>query len=618
MKKLLWSLVCLLPLSLTAQPGYWQQRVRYSMDIKLDVQTNKLTGRQDINYTNNSPDTLKKIFFHLYWNAFRPGSMMDEGVKESEQIVLGKTASGKTATDFDRRFKKKIADMSPEEEGYCHVTELSIGGNKQKIEAYETILMVELSKPLLPHTSILIHTQFEAQVPKLSRRSGRDSDEGIRYSMGQWYPKIVEYDKLGWHPDDYTGHEFYGVWGDYDVKLTLEKSYKVGATGQLQNAAAIGWGYDKEGTALKNTASTSRTWHFTGKNIHDFVWSADPDYKHITRQVTNGPLLHFIYKNDPAIETLWQTTADTCAIIFPYLSKTFGRYAYPVYSFLQGGGGGTEYPMATLIKSGSLETAVHEMCHSWYQMMLGTNEILYPWMDEGFANYAEAKALAWLRHKDFFENISEYGSYANLAKSPFDEPMCTPANAYATNFAYNTNAYSKGKLFLLQLGYITGEHTLEKILLEYYRQWAFKHPTPDDLVKIAEEQSGIQLQWYKNYMVNTTKTIDYAIDSLWEEGGESKIRLRRIGEMPMPLDVQLQFRDSSTELHYIPLSLMYGHKKPEDEKHPFILHQAWSWLQPVYVLSFKQPLTNLTGVEIDPGKRMADMDRRNNSLRLGW
>ncbi len=588
------------------------------MDIDLDVSTNIITGKQQISYTNNSPDTLNKLFVHLFWNAFQPGSMMDVGIKNSESLTLGTSAKGDRVTDFDRRFKKKIYEMTPEETGWCHVTSFSVNGQKQKIKEYETVLMVELSKPLLPKTTVQIQTVFNSRVPKLSRRSGRDSDEGIRYSMGQWYPKIVEYDKLGWTADDYVSREFYGVWGDYDVTIKLDKTYKVGATGVLQNAAAIGWGYDKEGTALKEITASKRTWRFVGKNIHDFVWSADPGYKHITRKVANGPLLHFIYKDDPAIDSLWQTTADTCAIVFPYLSKTFGRYPYPVYSILHGGGGGTEYPMATLMRNGNLETAIHEICHSWYQMMLATNENLYAWMDEGFANYAEAKALAWMRNKDFFEGISEYDSYARLVRSPFDEPMSTHANFFTTNYVYNTNSYTKGKLFLLQLGYITGEKTLEKIMLEYYNRWAFKHPTADDFVKVAEKVSGMQLQWYKQYMVNTIKVVDYKIDSLWEEGNETKVRLRNVGEMPMPIDLQVTYKDSSKAIHYIPVNLTYGSKKREDEKKSFIEQDVWGWMQPVYTLTVKGKLTDISTVEIDASGRMADMNRKNNILELKW
>lgn len=602
----------------SANAYYWQQRIKYVMDVNLDVNTNKITGKQTITYTNNSPDTLNKIFIHLFWNAFKPNSMMDVVSANSEGLILGRDMKGDEISDFDRRFKEKIYDLTPEEQGSCTVTRILMNGKQQQTKQYETILEVRLDKAIVPNSTVIFNTEFECQVPKLTRRSGRDSPEGIRYSMGQWYPKLVEYDREGWHADQYIRGEFYGVWGDYDVNITLDKNYKVGATGELKNAAAIGWGYDKEGSPLKAVSGMTRTWKFSGKNIHDFVWAADTAYKHITRKIDNGPLLHFIYKENSANDAKWQATADTCAMAYSYMAKTFGPYAYPVYSFLQGGGGGTEYPMATLIKNYSLETAIHEWCHSWYQMMLGTNENLYPWMDEGFADYAEAKVLAWLRQKDFFATAEEYNLYFRLARSQFDEPMNTPANFFNTNFAYNYNAYYKGAVFLRQLGYITSEKTLEKILLEYYRLWRFKHPDANDFIRVAEKVSDLQLQWYKEYMVNSTKTIDYSIDSLWEEAGKTKIRLRRNGLTPMPIDLQLTFKDGTKELHYIPLSLMYGEKPIEDSTIQRIVYKAWKWTDATYVVESDRRLTEITVVEIDPTKRLADIDRKNNKLELKW
>lgn len=588
------------------------------MDVNLDVNTNKITGKQTITYSNNSPDTLNKIFIHLFWNAFQPNSMMDISSQSTEDLVLGRSTSGADVTDFDYRFKNRIVELAAEEQGYCKVLKISVNGKQQQTREYETILEVKLDKVIVPGSTVVFNTEFECQVPKLTRRSGRDSPEGIRYSMGQWYPKLSEYDKEGWHADPYVRGEFYGVWGDYDVNITLDKNYKVGATGELQNAAVIGWGYDKEGSPLKPISGTLRSWKFSGKNIHDFVWAADPDYKHIIRTTSNGPLLHFIYKENAADDAKWQATADSCAMIYPYMAKTFGAYPYPVYSFLHGGGGGTEYPMATLVKSSSLESAIHEWCHSWYQMMLGTNENLYGWMDEGFTDYAEAKVLAWLRHKDFFATAEEYNLYFRLAKSRYDEPMSTPANFFNTNHAYNYNAYYKGAVFLRQLGYITGEQTLEKILLEYYKVWRFKHPDPNDFIRVAEKVSDLQLQWYKEYMVYTTKTVDYSIDSLWEEGGKTKIRLLRTGLMPMPVDLQLTFKDGTRELHYIPLSLMYGEKPVEDSTVRRKTYEAWKWTHSTYIVETNRKLPDITIVEIDPTKRLADIDRRNNKLELKW
>jgi hypothetical protein len=366
---------------------------------------------------------------------------------------------------------------------------------------------------------------------------------------------------------------------------------------------------------LKPIAGNKRTWKFAAKNVHDFAWTADPDYKHITRRIPKGPLLHFIYKNDPAIDSKWQSTADSCALMYPYMAKSFGPYPYPVYSFLQGGGGGTEYSMATMIKNHSYETAVHEWCHSWYQMMLGSNEELYGWLDEGFTGYMQAKVLASVRNTDFYATANEYRLYSNLAKSAFDEPMSTPANFFSTNYAYNYNAYYKGKVFLRQLGYIVGEKVIDRILLEYYRVWRFKHPNPDDFVRTAEKVSGMQLQWYKAFMVNTTKTIDYRIDSLWQEGNTTSIRIRRLGEMPMPIDLQINFKDGSKEMHYIPLDLMFGVKAAEDST-AWKVYPEWKWTHDTYIIQTERKLGDISVAEIDASLRLADLERKNNRLSL--
>lgn len=598
----------------SGQPERWQQRIRYAMDVKLDVVTNKLSGKQTITYTNNSRDTLSRIFLHLYWNAFQPNSMMDVSSRTTETLVVGR-ANGRESTDYDRRFKHRIIDLKPEEQGYCHVTKFLFNGRSQRMKEHETILEVMLDKKLLPGSTSVFQTEFENQVPLLTRRSGRDNAEGVRYSMGQWYPKVAEYDYLGWHADQYIRGEFYGVWGDFAVNITLDKNYKLGATGELMNASEIGWGYDREGTPLKEIAGANRTWKFAAKNVHDFAWTADPNYKHITRKVPQGPLLHFIYKNDPAIDQKWQATADSCALMYPFMAKTFGPYPYPVYSFLHGGGGGTEYSMATMIRTHSYETAVHEWCHSWYQMMMGSNEGLYGWLDEGFTGYMQAKVLASVRNKDFYATADEYRLYFTLARSPFNEPMSTPANFFNTNFAYNYNSYYKGSVFLRQLGYVIGEKAIDRLLLEYYRVWRFKHPNPDDFMRIAEKVSGMQLQWYKAFMVNTTKTVDYRIDSLWQDGNKTSIRMRRIGEMPMPIDMQITFKDGSKEMHYVPLDLMFGEKPAEDSSTRKV-YPAWKWTHDTYVIETNRKLSDISVAEIDPSMRLADMERKNNRLGL--
>ncbi|MEO6405179.1 MAG: M1 family metallopeptidase [Ferruginibacter sp.] len=633
-------IVCLfISISIFAQADRWQQRVNYKMDIDMDVTKNTFSGKQQLIYTNNSPDKLTKLFYHLYWNAFQPGSSMDV-----RSQYLGKTLINKRA-DWDSRVKDRIANLTPKEIGSQKIISIKMNGISQPFIYHETILEVQLTQPIMPHTKVTLDMLFEAQVPLQVRRSGRDNPTTkVRYSMSQWYPKLCEYDYEGWHPTPYIAREFYGVWGDYDVNIRIDKNYKIGGTGTLQNASAIGWGYDKPGTSLKPTDTDKRSWHFTGQNIHDFVWAADPEYLHTSRTIKDGLIIHVIYKASSAREdSAWQKIADASVKVLPYIEKHFGKYPYPQYSFILGGDGGMEYPMATLISSASMGTAFHEWMHSWYQMMMGTNEGLYPWMDEGFASFAEELVTSFynnnsalLRFKASLkrnlsdadievatanlpdEHTGSYDSYFDLVKSGLEEPMTTHADHYNTNYAYGLAAYSKGEVFLEQLGYVTGAKVRDSILIEYYKHWRFKHPNANDFMKIAQDVSGMQLDWYKQYWINGTKTIDYGIDSLWEEKGVSKIRLRRVGLMPMPVDLKLTFKDGSTELHSIPLNLMFGNKPDEKLADKFIVDEEWRWTHTTYVVQVNRRLADLKIAEIDPTKRMADTERKNNKLELNW
>ena len=605
-------------LFLNAQPDRWQQQVKYNLNADLDVNTNLLTGTEKLEYFNNSPDQLSKVYFHLYWNAFQPGSEMDVRSRElGKNLVNGRP-------DWDSRVKDRISKLDSSQIGYQRIKSLKMNGVAQPMIVHGTILEVDLQKPIPAKSKVTFDIAFEAQVPVQIRRSGRNNAEGVRYSMSQWYPKLCEYDYEGWHTPQYVAREFYGVWGDYDVSIKIDKSYKIGATGVLKNAGEIGWGYDKPGTSLKNIASAKRTWHFVGENIHDFVWAADPTYEHIVKNV-DGVTINVIYKKSDSLERAWQTAADAAVTVLPYMEKRFGKYAYPQYSFIQGGDGGMEYPMATLIKGPGLGTVFHEWMHSWYQMMLGSNENEHPWMDEGFASYAEGEVYSYYRKAKGLKepeslplsHADAYRNYYYLMRTGLAEPMSTNSDHYNTNLAYEINAYSKGEILLEQLGYIVSDSVRDNILLEYYKLWRFKHPNPNDFFKIAQDVSGIQLGWYKEYWLNTIKTTDYSIDSLWEEGNTTKIRLRRIGEMPMPVDLQLTFKDSTKEMHYIPMDMMLAGKPAEDSEKRFI-HKEWNWTNPTYTVEFDHPLSQLIKAEIDPSKRMADVNQDNNVLKLNW
>jgi hypothetical protein len=594
-----------------AQPDRWQQRVKYVMDIQMNVQTNQFTGKQKLEYWNNSPDTLTKVFYHLYFNAFQPGSMMDTRSRRQGTIQVGR------GQDWDQRVKDRILNLKPEEIGYQKILSLKMNGRPQTINMLETILEVKLDKPILPKSKVTFDMEFEAQVPLQVRRSGRDNPTTkVRYSMSQWYPKICEYDYEGWHPTPYVAREFYGVWGDFNVNITIDKNYILGGTGYLQNPDEIGYGYETSAAKVKRPAGNKLIWKFYAPNVHDFMWAADTAFVHRSRKLKDSLTIHLLYKPTNATAAQWEALLDMAEKALPFIEKNFGVYPYRQFSFIHGGDGGMEYPMSTLLAGPG--AAIHEWLHNWYYGMLGTNESLYPWMDEGFTTFAENKVSAFLNKDTGFIHRGDYSSYINLAKSGREEPLTTHADHYNTNAAYGAASYSKGGVFLEQLGYITGADTRDKILLEYYRLWRFKHPNAADFLRIAEKVSGLKLDWYKEYWVSSTKTIDYAIDSLWEEGGKTKIRISRVGLMPMPIDLQITFKDGSKELHYAPLNLMYGEKPPENTSIPRITYDAWKWTHATYIFETTRKLGDFSIVEIDPSQRLADIDRKNNKLELKW
>jgi len=595
-------LFILLSLSLSAySQNYWQQAVDYKMEVDIDVKTFKYSGKQELLYTNNSPDSLKKVFYHLYFNAFQPGSEMSERIK--------------TGKDQNKRFGIDIDSLEPSEVGYLKVSNLKQDGNVLKHELSETILEVLLSKPLMPGETTKITLNFEGQVPKLVRRAGRNSSEGVALSMAQWYPKLAEYDYEGWNAEPYLGREFHGVWGDFDVTLTLDKKYVVAASGYLQNPDEVGHGYsEKRGKQKKGKLK----WHFLAPRVHDFTWSADPEYIHDTHMGPNNVLLHFFYKDNPKYNENWKNLQPKTAELMRFFNQTIGKYPYRQYTVAQGGDGGMEYAMLTLITGyRSFESLVgvtaHELAHSWFQHVLATNEMKYEWMDEGFTTYISTLAKdRILNENNFFPLQRSYDSYFYLVRSGKEQPQQTNANRYDYNLAYEISAYSKGSVFLSQLGYIIGEDKLSKTLKEYYRLHKFKHPVPNDFRRVAERVSGIQLKWYLTDWTQTTNTIDYSIKSVKADGSRALINIERIGSMPMPLEVLVNFKDSTSEIHYIPITLMRGEKEnPYSVK--WTVHKDWPWARPEYEFAINRPKSDIVDIYIDPSYYMADINRENNA-----
>ena len=587
--------------SLTYSQNYWQQSVNYKMEVDIDVKTFKYSGRQDLLYTNNSPDSLKKVFYHLYFNAFQPGSEMSVRVK--------------TGKDKNTRFDIDIDSLRPDEIGYLKVFNLKQDGVTLKNELSETILEVLLSDPLGPGESTRLTLDFEGQVPKLVRRAGRNSAEGVALSMAQWYPKIAEYDYEGWNAEPYLGREFHGVWGDFDVTLTIDKKYIVAGSGYLQNPENVGHGYsDNKGKAKKGKLK----WHFVAPKVHDFTWSADPDYIHDTFKGPNDVMLHFFYKDNDLYNDNWKNLQPKTAELMRFYNQTIGEYPYKQYTVAQGGDGGMEYAMLTLITGNRnfdslVGVTAHELAHSWFQHVLATNEMKYEWMDEGFTTYISTLAEDEVLNKNnFFPLERSYNNYLYLALSGKEEPQQTNANRYEYNLAYELSAYSKGAVFLGQLGYVIGADKLAKTLKEYYRLHKFQHPLPNDFRRIAERVSGIQLKWYLTDWTQTIKTIDYGIKSVKGDETKTIIKIERIGSMPMPLEILVNFKDKPSEVHYIAIPLMRGEKQ-NPYKTKWTVHKDWPWAHTEYELIIDHPKSKIKDIFIDPSYYMADTNRDNNA-----
>ncbi len=596
--------IILFPILSFAQPN-WQQEISYKMEFDLDDSNHQFTGTQDLVYINNSPDELSHLYFHLYFNAFQPGSMMDTWSLRVE--------------DPDPRVEDRISKLSPEEEGHLHVSRLICNGAAAEITEEGTILEVKLANPIKPGKKAKISMDFYGQVPVQIRRSGRDNKEGVAYSMAQWYPKMSEYDHMGWHADPYIGREFHGVWGDFDVTIHIDSAYTIGATGVLQNPKEIGHGYLAAGEKLKRPEGSKLSWNFQAENVHDFVWAADKDYVHTTFKTESSPELHFLYKNEEGLKENWEALPAYTARIFEYASEHYGVYPWPVYSVIQGGDGGMEYPMATLItgqrKFGSLVgVTVHEVMHSWYQGALANNEGLYSWMDEGFTQFSSNQVMNYLFDTEEDSRIGRYyDSYYRLAASGKEEPMSQMADHYRTFFGYGAAVYGKGAVFMAQLGYVIGNDEMQAGLKQYFEDWKMKHPGPNDVIRVMEKESGIHLKWYLHYMLNTTAQIDYAIESAEASEGGTTINLKNEGTFPMPIDLFISYKDGSAEIVNIPLRIMRGSKAPENDL-PYSVAVDWPWTNETYQLKIDRKLEDIAVIVIDPTGRMADVNQENNFI----
>ena len=565
--------------------SYWQQDVHYKIDAALNTKTHRVEGNEQLMYRNNSPDVLSVVYFRLYWNLFTQGSYGQQFAERNKYYYFD-TTGGIWLTRFS------ILDGLLEQTPEYHVD--------------NTLMEVRLMKPLQPGDSVVFHCDFVERVPEGGERTGH---QGRDYNIAQWYPQIATYDRYGWDKNQYLGGaEFHDEYGTFDVAVTLPRSFTLGFTGTLLNPEEVYPDSVRQRLAESSgkdetvriadfskqewgdNDTLSRTWKFHADHVRDFAWTADEHYIWDVAHWSPGPgqpsvAVHALYFDDKA--EFWKDVAHFGRHAISFFSSHYGMYAYPSMFVVEGVvGGGMEYPGVVFIghigdkSDHSLYgVVVHEIGHSWYPMMIGSNETYYAFMDEGFNTFITATAVEdyygrfdngyewteWYQRLLHFPNDNEREGIQRqalwLAKTGYEEPIATHSYRFAEQRLASTSIYQKTASVMFMLKYVLGDSVFENVMKEYYNRWKFKLPYPEDFYATAQEVSGMKdLRWFFDEWFNRASTCDYGLGrlkySMNQSGGQTsyrtKISVYRYGPAIMPVDVRVRMIDDSCRTVWIP------------------------------------------------------------------
>jgi len=581
----------------SGQPGhaYWQQRVDYRIDATLDTTTHVIRGRESIRYTNNSPDALAYLWMFLEQNiCSRSG--ITEKLDQPPLMFLGST--------FD--FSCKGFD------GGVTLEHVRVGGQELRPAIHGTTMRIDLPRPLAPGRMLDLDIAWRFSVPPYG--AGRMGRDGSLYQIAQWYPRLAVYDDVrGWNHDPYIGAgEFYLEYGSFDVNLTLPSNYTVAATGRLRNPEVVLTPEQRSRLASARSAtepvpiitsveagklgtpSRTATWRFTADSVRDFAFAAGSQLRwdaSAYRQV----LVHTLYRpSAPEWEEANQMVRDA----LQYFSEQWYPYPYSHITSVEGPIEGMEYPMLTFDpRAPSREerqwVLAHELGHQWMPMIVGSNERLYPWMDEGFNTFIDlagaARYFAGTAYGDSIE-VHPLHLYQDHAIPGQEQPLITRPVEVKDLF---WTGYQKPALMMQTLRYeVLGKERFDAAFRAYLRAWAYKHPTPADFFRLMRDASGMDLDWYWRDWVFTTARLDQAVDSIGRTRDGEKVFLSNRGSMMLPLEMDLTFRDGSKERVRLPVEMWN-----QGSKFAYRLRSA----------------REVSRVVIDPRRVLPDIDRANNT-----
>lgn len=608
---------------LLATRPYWQQDVGYEMNVRLDGDYRTLLGHLIFAYRNNSPDTLRELRFHAHYNAFWPGSPTHRR-RRSRGNMTFETAP---QADFGKFEVFNVRDEA---------------GRVLNPQFNYSIFAISLNDPLAPGAELRLTMDFRSRIPGESFDL-RSSIAHGQLRVAHWYPQVCVYDNhMGWVDNQFLGWgEAYGEFGTYDVYLNLPEPYIVGATGVLQNRDQMfpdsllreidlskfsDWPWGAPPTEVHGDSSRTKTWHFHAKKVHDFAFVADPQFR-IARSRCGQTDIWILARQEHA--SGWQDAAEVTGQGMEILEREIGPFPYPEFTVVDCFSG-MEYPGIIFCGDRSPDYKLllwHEMTHNYFMGALGSNQTDRPFMDEGFTTYWEIRIMEELLG---FENLFDdhwgwwqvmdadrwqrgFRPYLQWQKSGYALPMHIEADQPSVWMQCRVSSYYKPVSMLFALQYLVGEEGIRRIMEDYYSNWKFRHPYEQDFFASAEGTLGHSLEWFYDSWVRGTKKLDYSLGRVRAKSPEmTAFRLRRRGDLLMPMKVKVYFADGGSTVYYIPIA---DETTPSDCE---IRLPRWDQIRdpnPEYFFEVSSE-REITGAELDPQGFLADANPLNN--RSPW